>query len=84
MHHRIAAALDEDRFELLLQPVMNLHTGAVDKYEALLRMIDEDGSTIAPAAFLYVAERFVRGLGVDHARGYEIASPQSLKQLLAQ
>jgi diguanylate cyclase (GGDEF)-like protein/PAS domain S-box-containing protein len=65
MHHQIAAALDDDRFQLLLQPVMDLHTGAIGKYEALLRMIGEDGSTIAPAAFLYVAERFDQINAID-------------------
>jgi len=58
MHHQIAAALNDDRFELLLQPVLNLRTGSISKYEVLLRMIAEDGSLIAPAAFLYIAERF--------------------------
>jgi EAL domain-containing protein (putative c-di-GMP-specific phosphodiesterase class I) len=65
MHHQIAAALEDDRFQLLLQPVMDLHTGAIGKYEALLRMIGTDGSTIAPAAFLYVAERFDQIHAID-------------------
>jgi EAL domain-containing protein (putative c-di-GMP-specific phosphodiesterase class I) len=52
IHHQIGAALKEDRFELLLQPVMDLRTGEIDKYEALLRMIAEDGSKIPPATFL--------------------------------
>jgi diguanylate cyclase (GGDEF)-like protein/PAS domain S-box-containing protein len=65
MHHQIAAALTDDRFQLLLQPVMDLRTGAIGKYEALLRMIAEDGSTVAPAAFLYVAERFDQINAID-------------------
>jgi EAL domain-containing protein (putative c-di-GMP-specific phosphodiesterase class I) len=65
MHHQIAAALKDDRFQLLLQPVMDLHTGAISKYEALLRMIALDGSTILPAAFLYVAERFDQINAID-------------------
>jgi diguanylate cyclase (GGDEF)-like protein/PAS domain S-box-containing protein len=65
MHHQIAAALKDDRFQLLLQPVMDLHTGAIGKYEALLRMIGKDGSTILPAAFLHVAERFDQITAID-------------------
>ena len=65
MHHQIAAALNEDRFELLLQPVMELRTNEISKYEALLRMIAEDGSLISPAAFLDVAERSDQILAID-------------------
>jgi diguanylate cyclase (GGDEF)-like protein/PAS domain S-box-containing protein len=53
---RIRQALDEDRFVLLVQPIQNLRTGAV-QYEALLRMVDEDGQLILPQEFLRVAER---------------------------
>jgi diguanylate cyclase (GGDEF)-like protein/PAS domain S-box-containing protein len=65
LHHQIDAALKADRFDLHLQPVMDLRTGAIGKYEALLRMIDEDGSLISPATFLYVAERFDQILAID-------------------
>jgi diguanylate cyclase (GGDEF)-like protein/PAS domain S-box-containing protein len=65
MHHQIGAALKEDRFELLLQPVIDLRTGVVGRYEALLRMIAEDGSMLPPAKFLYVAERFEQILPLD-------------------
>ncbi|MEA2301403.1 MAG: hypothetical protein QOE44_1938 [Solirubrobacteraceae bacterium] len=58
LHHQIDAALKADRFELHLQAVMDLRTGAITKYEALLRMVGDDGSLIPPATFLYVAERF--------------------------
>jgi diguanylate cyclase (GGDEF)-like protein/PAS domain S-box-containing protein len=53
---RIRQALDEDRFVLLVQPIQNLRTGAV-QYEALLRMVDKDGKLILPQEFLPVAER---------------------------
>jgi diguanylate cyclase (GGDEF)-like protein/PAS domain S-box-containing protein len=64
-HDQIVAALKEDRFELLLQPVMDLGAGAIGTYEALLRMIAEDGSVLPPAAFLHVAERFDQILPID-------------------
>ncbi len=53
---RIRQALDEDGFVLLVQPIHNLRTGAV-QYEALLRMVDTDGQLLPPQEFLSVAER---------------------------
>ena len=55
---RIREALEEERFELHLQPILNLATGEVVQHEALLRMRADDGSLIPPGAFLDVAERF--------------------------
>jgi diguanylate cyclase (GGDEF)-like protein/PAS domain S-box-containing protein len=65
MHHQIDAALKDDHFELLLQSVSDLRTGAIGGYEALLRMIAEDGSMVPPATFLYVAERFDQIRAID-------------------
>jgi len=56
--HRIRDALEHDRFVLHYQPIFRLNTGNVAHYEVLLRMRDDDGSLITPAAFLEVAERF--------------------------
>lgn len=55
---RIRTALDEDGFELHLQPILDLATGQVSQHEALLRMRGENGELIPPGAFLDVAERF--------------------------
>jgi diguanylate cyclase (GGDEF)-like protein/PAS domain S-box-containing protein len=54
---RVQAALRDDAFALLGQPIINLRTGAVRGYELLLRMVDSDGSLIEPAQFLRAAER---------------------------
>jgi diguanylate cyclase (GGDEF)-like protein/PAS domain S-box-containing protein len=54
---RIRCALDEDRFLLYAQPILDLHVGQVTRYELLLRMRGIDGDLIAPGAFLPVAER---------------------------
>lgn len=59
---RIREALDDDRFCLLAQPVVELSTGRVDQYELLLRMRDEHDDLIPPALFLSIAER----LGMIH------------------
>jgi diguanylate cyclase (GGDEF)-like protein/PAS domain S-box-containing protein len=53
----IALALDEDRFELLAQPIQALHANGPTQYELLLRMSDNHGDHIPPGTFLYIAER---------------------------
>ncbi len=55
---RIRRALRENRFQLYFQPIVNIHTGAICHYEALLRMIGADGKIIKPATFIGIAERF--------------------------
>jgi diguanylate cyclase (GGDEF)-like protein/PAS domain S-box-containing protein len=55
---RIREALEEDRFTLYAQPIVNLSDGEVRQHELLLRMIDEGGEVIPPAAFIGIAERF--------------------------
>lgn len=37
---RIDAALDDDLFELYLQPILDLRTGEITGAEALLRLVD--------------------------------------------
>ncbi len=63
---RIRRALTEDRFVLNYQPVCRLDTGEVRHYEALLRMVSDDGSLIGPGAFLETAERFGMIRDIDH------------------
>src|SRR5262249_40988980 len=50
-------ALENDRFVLHGQPIIDLATGEVRRHELPLRMVGEDGALIPPAAFLAVAER---------------------------
>jgi diguanylate cyclase (GGDEF)-like protein len=54
---RIEAALAEDRFVLVAQPILDLREDRVHQYELLVRMRGEEGDLIPPAAFLYIAER---------------------------
>jgi PAS domain S-box-containing protein len=49
-------ALDEDRFVLHAQPIIDLATGAVYSHELLIRMVERDGGLRAPGVFLPVAE----------------------------
>jgi diguanylate cyclase (GGDEF)-like protein len=54
----IRDGLDEDRFVLQAQPIMNLASGEIGQYELLLRLRDPFGELISPAAFLPAAERY--------------------------
>src|SRR4051794_25085354 len=55
---QIRRALDEDRFVLYCQPILELATDSITQYELLLRMIGDDGEIVMPAAFIDTAERF--------------------------
>ena len=54
---RIRRALEEERFVLHAQPVIDIRTGATTQYELLVRMLGEDGELLQPGLFLPVAER---------------------------
>ena len=53
---RIEAALEHDRFELHLQPIMNLADDRITSAEVLLRL-REDDELVPPSRFVYIAER---------------------------
>ena len=60
---RVRAAVEDDRLVLFAQPIVDLMTGAPAYDELLLRMLDDRGEPLLPAAFLPTAERF--GLTAD-------------------
>ena len=80
---RIRDALDEERFALYAQPIIDVRTREVVSHELLLRMLDRHGAIIAPNTFLPAAERFgligeidlwVVGQAADHAvRGQAVS-----------
>ncbi|MEO5664133.1 MAG: EAL domain-containing protein, partial [Nocardioides sp.] len=53
---RIEDALEFDRFELHLQPIMNLSNDRITSAEVLLRLRDND-ELVPPSRFIYIAER---------------------------
>jgi PAS domain S-box-containing protein len=55
---RIRDALDEDRFVLFAQPIVDLSTGQTVQREMLIRMRERDGTLVSPSAFLPAAERY--------------------------
>jgi diguanylate cyclase (GGDEF)-like protein/PAS domain S-box-containing protein len=63
---RINQAIEEDRFCLYAQPIVPLDGSSENHYELLLRMIDNDGKTIPPGAFLPAAERYNLILKLDY------------------
>jgi EAL domain-containing protein (putative c-di-GMP-specific phosphodiesterase class I) len=55
----IRRALEEDRFLLYCQPILDLKQNEVCQYELLLRLRAAEGDELLqPGSFLYIAERF--------------------------
>ena len=53
---RIQDALENDGFVLYFQPIMNIRERRISHYEALVRMLDDNGDVIAPGNFIPIAE----------------------------
>ncbi|MFB9147244.1 EAL domain-containing protein [Halomonas alkalicola] len=62
---RVHRALEEDAFELMVQPIVRLEDRDVRHYEVLLRMRDDQGGLISPATFIPVAERSGQIIALD-------------------
>ena len=54
---KVKEAIEEKRFILYYQPIIDAKTGELVEYEALIRMIDTNGSTISPGYFLPAAKQ---------------------------
>ena len=65
---RLQQAIDENRFELLAQPIMALGEQAEQglHFEVLLRLRETDGVLVSPAVFMASAERFGLAKQIDH------------------
>jgi len=57
MANQIKNAIAEDRIVPYYQPIFNLKSGEVAKYEALVRLIDDFGNVIPPSAFLEISQK---------------------------
>jgi PAS domain S-box-containing protein len=55
---RIRDALDQDRFVLYAQPIVEIATGRTVQHELLIRMMGDDGDPIPPGLFLPIAESY--------------------------
>ena len=81
----IQKALDEDRFRLLYQPIINLRGEGEEHYEATVRMVDQDGEEVSPYDILpptgptdmavkidrWVILQTIKQLSTHRARGHE-------------
>lgn len=54
---RLKKAIDEDRIIPVFQPIVETKTQKTVKYEALMRMVDDQGLLIAPIHFLELAKK---------------------------
>ncbi len=54
---KVKKALEEDRIEVVFQPIFNNMTESVEKHEALVRLIDENEDIISPFEFLEITKR---------------------------
>ena len=55
---RVREMLENDKFQLVYQPIMALNDDQVHDYEVLVRMVCDDGEVILPGGFMPAAERF--------------------------
>jgi diguanylate cyclase (GGDEF)-like protein/PAS domain S-box-containing protein len=62
---RVRQATERGLFVLASQPIVNLESGETTQHEVLVRMRDDGGGLVLPAAFLATAERFGLIGGVD-------------------
>jgi diguanylate cyclase (GGDEF)-like protein len=70
---QIIAALKADRFRLAYQPIVCARTGRTESYEALIRMLREDGSLVPAGDFIPAAEELGLVRDLDR-RVLELAS----------
>lgn len=54
---KIQDAIANGRVVSYYQPIFNIKTKKIEKYEALVRLIDQNGMTIAPWQFLEIAKK---------------------------
>ncbi|MFY0989732.1 EAL domain-containing protein [Halomonas sp. C05BenzN] len=76
---RVRKALQDDDFELVVQPIVRLEDQDVRHYEVLLRMRDGDGGLVSPGRFIPLAERSGQIVQID--RWVLRRSLQALRQL---
>jgi len=57
-HNVIKKAIKDNRIVPYYQPIYNLNTNKIEKYEALVRLIDEKGEVISPFFFLDIAKKY--------------------------
>jgi len=83
---RVREVLDNDRFQIVYQPIVSINDGQIYSYEVLIRMPFDNGQTILPGGFMPAAERFglihnidrwmvahsIRNLAQMHKQGQQV------------
>jgi diguanylate cyclase (GGDEF)-like protein len=54
---RLKNAIENDKIIAVFQPIVDVRTQKIFKYEALIRMVDESGALIAPLHFLELSKK---------------------------
>ncbi len=72
--NKLSVALEAGRIRPFFQPIIHNASGKQEKYEALVRLIDEDSSIVAPFFFLEAAKR---------TRQYALLTRTMIEQSLA-
>lgn len=54
---KLKAAINEDRITIFIQPIRCNSSHKIYKYECLVRLIERDGTVVAPSHFLTVAKK---------------------------
>lgn len=62
----VKKALEDNRIEVWLQPILGLNGEGLPIFEALVRFRDEEGNVVLPERFLPAAERFGVLHQIDH------------------
>lgn len=55
--NKIASAIKDKRIGPYFQPILNIKTGKVEKYESLMRLFSRDGKVITPYFFLDISHK---------------------------
>jgi diguanylate cyclase (GGDEF)-like protein len=58
----IRKTLEEKRFYLVYQPIVSLNGDTRERYEVLLRILDDEGQVVLPSQFLSIADK----IGLTH------------------
>jgi len=54
---KIKKAIEEDKIVPVFQPIVNNHNAKWEKYEALVRLVDDEGKLISPYFFLEISKK---------------------------
>ena len=65
MAEELKQAIEQNRLKVMFQPIISLRGDSREIYEALIRMIDEDGNEVEPSDFLKAANLHGMSLAMD-------------------